>query len=739
LFVISVCAALIVNGILGIWLFYQEQMKSLVRLQHQQVELAAVKISQFIKEIESQLSWTTELPWSADMLDEIRYDALRLFREVPAIRELAQVDAAGREQLRVSRTALDVVRSQKDFSQDLWFIEALAHKVYYGPVYFRETEPFMILAMAGSRRNAGVTVAEINLKLIRDIVSQIDVGEHGQAYVIDERARIIADRDLSLVLRNTDVSQLTQVKMARDGSDTSMPQVVDGEDLLGRPVLSAYAQVAPLDWLVFVELPKSEAYAPLNRSILLSIILLVAGFLVAFMFGLQLARRMIDPIRKLRIGAMRIGGGDLGHRISIKTNDELEALGEQFNSMAGQLEESYATLERKVAQRTQQLELANLAKSRFLAVASHDLRQPLHALRLFVAQLRTPLKPEERARAIERVDAAVSEMSEMFNSLLDISKLDSGVLTPKIVEFPIARLLQKIETTFDQAVREKGLRLRVMRSNAWVRSDALLLERILLNLVSNAIRYTLRGGIVVGCRRRGETLRIEVWDSGPGIPEDQKQNIFREFFQLPTAERDRYGGLGLGLAIVDRLRRLLHHEIELTSTVGRGSRFTIVVPIAAERGTSVEAVRPPHPAAFVLQGKDILIIDDAPILLEGTGGLLRKWGCSVVTAGSADAALSELAKREHPPDLIISDYHLANGKTGIEAIERINAAFGAPIAAILISGDTAPERLRDAKDKGYILLHKPVDPMQLRTVMHQVFRTRDDTKVSGAASKGAPS
>jgi signal transduction histidine kinase/CheY-like chemotaxis protein len=722
LFVITVCVALIVSGISGIWLSYQQQKRSLIRLQSQQVELAAVKISQFVKEIQGQLDWTTQLPWSADSLDEIRYDALRVFREVPAIRELAQLDETGHEQLRLSRTAMDTVHSQKDFSDDRWFIEALVHKVSYGPVYFNESEPFVTLAMSGTRRDAGVLVAEINLKLIGDVVSEIDVGEQGEAYVIDERARIIAHPDISLVLRNTNVAELPQVKLARTGFDTSMPQVSDGEDLLGHPVLAAFAHVAPTGWLVFVERPKSEAYAPLNHSIVLSILLLVAAFLVAVISALRLARRMLDPIQTLRIGAIRIGGGDLSHRISIKTNDELEALGVQFNSMAAQLEESYATLERKVAERTQELELANLAKSRFLAVASHDLRQPLHALRLFVAQLRTPLEPEEGAKAVERIDQAVTEMSEMFNSLLDISKLDSGVLTPKIVEFPIARLLQKIEATFEQAAREKGLQLRVVRSSSWARSDALLLERMLLNLVTNAIRYTVRGGIVVGCRRRDDQLRIEVWDSGPGIPERDRQNIFREFFQLPTAERDRYGGLGLGLAIVDRLRRLLNHEIELTSRVGRGSRFAISVPRAAASVARVETVRPPHSPALAVEGKVILIIDDMPIVLEGTGGLLGKWGCAVVTAASEDAALIELAKRRRSPDLIISDFHLADGRTGIQAIERINSAAGKLIPAILISGDTAPERLRDAKDKGYILLHKPVDPMQLRTVMLQIFR-----------------
>jgi CheY-like chemotaxis protein len=226
-------------------------------------------------------------------------------------------------------------------------------------------------------------------------------------------------------------------------------------------------------------------------------------------------------------------------------------------------------------------------------------------------------------------------------------------------------------------------------------------------------------------------LRIEVWDSGPGIPEDQKQNIFGGFFQLPAPERNRYGGLGLGLAIVDRLRLLLNHQIDLASTVGRGSRFAILVPMADEGVTSTEPVD--SPAAFAVEGKVILVIADAPIVLEGTGGLLGKWGYSVLTAGSDEAALTRLAERQQRPDLIISDYHLASGKTGSRAIEQINAAFGSSIPAILISGDTAPEPLRDAKDRGYILLHKPVEPMRLRAVIHELFRDHDDRRDTGAA------
>ncbi|WLA75807.1 MASE1 domain-containing protein [Bradyrhizobium diazoefficiens] len=398
------------------------------------------------------------------------------------------------------------------------------------------------------------------------------------------------------------------------------------------------------------------------------------------------------------------------------------------------LRRAQVELERKVAERTQELELANAAKSRFLAMASHDLRQPLHALGLFIAQLRMPLRSGERTRTIELIDATRKEMDEMLNSLLDMSKLDAGILIPTITEFPIARLLQKIETTFDQATRETGLRLRVRRSDAWVRSDAMLLERILLNLVSNAVRYTLRGGIIVGCRRRGQMLRIEVWDSGPGIPEDQKQNIFGEFFQLAARDRNRYGSMGLGLAIVDRLRLLLNHPIDLASTVGRGSRFAILVPMADECDTSAEPVDSPHPAAFAVEGKLVLVIADAPIVQQGTGGLLGRWGYTVLTIGSDEAALIRLAERQQRPDLIISDYHLANGKTGIRAIEKINAAFGSSIPAILISGDTAPEPAREVKDRGYILLHKPVDPMRLRAVMHELLMDHGDGRDTRAAS-----
>jgi signal transduction histidine kinase len=353
LFLAVVCVALLSNGLFEIVFSYREHTDALIRIQREQAEGAAEKIAHFIKEIENQIGWTTQLTWSASTIEQRRFDGLRLLRQVPAITELAQLDPTGKEQLRVSRLVMDLGAAQTDYSQAPKFTEAVAKKVYYGPVYFRrESEPYMTLSLAGTRRDAGVSVAEVNLKLIWDVVSQIKVGERGVAYVIDADGRLIAHPDISLVLRNTDMTRLAQVAAARSGQ---ADLVQEGEDLHGGKVLSAFAPVSSLGWRVFVELPAEEAYASLYNSIKRSGLIMFCGLMLAFIAGLLLARRMVIPIQMLRAGAQRIGGGDLGQRISIKTGDELEGLADQFNDMANRLQESYSGLERKVEMRTREL------------------------------------------------------------------------------------------------------------------------------------------------------------------------------------------------------------------------------------------------------------------------------------------------------------------------------------------------------------------------------------------------
>jgi signal transduction histidine kinase len=404
LFVAVVAIALLSNGIFEVFFYYREHKASLIRIQHEQAEAAAAKISQFIKEIESQLGWTTQLPWSTSAnederkraVEQRRFDALRLLRQVPAITELAQVDSTGKERLRVSRLAMDVVDSGLDLSKDPKFTEAVARKVYYGPVYFRrESEPYMTLSLAGTRKDAGVSIAEVNLKLIWDVVSQIKVGEHGHAYVVGSQGRLIAHPDISLVLRNTDMSKLVQVNVAlaeqaaiakqqdeaaaalaaaqaasgvRPSSQPAQPappppRVVNPAtdslqgalNIQGQEVLTASAPIWPLRWIMFVELPVQEAYASLYAALQRLAVVLLAASMFAVLAGIFLARRMVGPIQALRAGAERIGGGDFAQRISIKTGDELEGLANQFNDMGSRLQESYADLENKVEQRTAEL------------------------------------------------------------------------------------------------------------------------------------------------------------------------------------------------------------------------------------------------------------------------------------------------------------------------------------------------------------------------------------------------
>lgn len=385
-------------------------------------------------------------------------------------------------------------------------------------------------------------------------------------------------------------------------------------------------------------------------------------------------------------------------------------------------------------EKSREFELAHLAKSRLLAAASHDLRQPLHALNLFVARLRDEPDPAQRERLVGKVESAVDSMNELFDALLDMSRLDAGMLEPNVTHFPLQRLLQRIETTFAGSAREKGLRLRVAPTRTWVRSDFILLERILFNLASNAVRYTVRGAVAIGCRRRGDLVRIDVLDSGPGIPPELQRDIFCEFYQAGGRQAHR-GGLGLGLSIVERLCQLLGHAIELDSRPDRGARFSILVPRAAVRATEQGPADTPGLNEPV-RGRLVVVVDDDQLVLDGMRDLLQSWGWHVVTCASAVEGLAQLAGGDRRPDLIISDCRLAGGGSGIEATRILRSAFKAPIPAFLISGDTGPDPLREASSAGYLLLRKPVSPMALRTTLGRVLRAGDQARRAPPAATG---
>jgi PAS domain S-box-containing protein len=314
-------------------------------------------------------------------------------------------------------------------------------------------------------------------------------------------------------------------------------------------------------------------------------------------------------------------------------------------------------------------ERANRAKSRFLAAAGHDLSQPLQAIAMFAAALRSSAADRESREAIEAIRQSLRSADELLNALLEVARLDAGTLTPQPKVFMVYDILERVEAGHAAQAREKGLKFRTAPCTLPVLSDPALLGRILSNLVSNAIRYTERGKVLIGCRRRGQMLRIEVWDTGIGIPESKWGAIFEEFYQIGNPERDRKRGLGLGLAIVDRLAKLLGHGIELRSWVGRGSMFAVVVPIGAPELLRRRGAAAPEEE---VSGAVVVVIDDEPMQREGMRRALGAWGCSVVPAASAEEALTQLVGSGRKPDVIIADYRLADGATGAQAIRTLS-------------------------------------------------------------------
>jgi signal transduction histidine kinase/ActR/RegA family two-component response regulator len=726
-FLLLVSCALLASEGTGLYFSYKETRAALFALQREKALAAALRIEQFITDIARQIGWTI-LPHGGSTLDQRYLELLKLLRQVPAVTEASWLDATGREQLRVSRLSMDRIGSGADRSGDPAFRQPTPGNPYFGPVHFRkETEPYMTTAVAPDRKSEGVTVVEVNLKFVWDVVSRIHVGETGHAYVVDRRGQLLSHPDISRVLQKSDFSGLPQVRTALALSATPGEGWRDpgtGRDPQGTRVLASHAPIPELGWVVFVEQPLTEAYAPLRAAMLRSGLLLLGALTLAVLASLALARRMVTPIRALQQGAARIGAGALDHTMEVTTGDELQALAEDFNRMAARLRESYAGLERKVAERTHELELASQAKSRFLRAASHDLRQPLHALGLFVAQLNERVLDPQTRRIALQVGAAVTALRDLLDAVLDVSRLDAGAILPELADFSIHTLLERLDTTFAPAATEKGLRLRVVPSGLLVCSDPVLLERILLNLVANAVRYTERGGIAIGCRRRGQRVRIEVWDTGIGIAPEQQGAIFQEFYQVANPEHDRGRGLGLGLAIAARLAGLLGCRIEVASRPGKGSVFAVEVPRGQHPPTPVSAA----PAVGVtdrLRGAFVLVVDDDALVRDAVRALLMQWSCEVAVAANGAEAVAALERYDRLPDALLCDLRLPGAETGIQVVRRVHELAGTAIPAALVSGDTAPEALREARASGYPLLPKPVAPAKLRALIEHLVSQSD--------------
>jgi signal transduction histidine kinase len=566
---------------------------------------------------------------------------------------------------------------------------------------------------------------------------------------------------MSLLLRRGNVSEVSALRLLDDASEalqfnrdllqTALDQVRHGlsvfdkdmhlicwnrqfRELLDLP--EEFVQLGlPLDTILRVSAGRAGLESPVLDEVIGDRVMKLAVRQEIF-HERDLSRNKILEVRTSPMpqGGIVITFSDITHRVASDAA----------------LSRANETLERRVQERTMELlqvnaalaeakraaDAANLDKTRFIAAASHDILQPLNAARLYAVSLVERQLPGPEAHLIRNLDASLSAVEEIFAALIDVSRMDAGRLEPDIEAFPLAAIFDQLKVEFEPSAREKGLKLVVENTSAWVSSDRRLLKRVLQNLLANSIKYTSRGRVLMGARRRGNKLAIGVYDTGPGIAKSEQAIIFKEFHRLSeTAGSQR--GVGLGLSIVERICKVLNVRLELNSVLGRGSTFSVHVPVTTQRRPTPQVRSPAAPAPGSFEGIRVLCLDNEPAVLAGMEALLKGWNCSVELSASAEAFLSRRigfpSANIKWPDVILADYHLDVG-TGVEAVARVRAVSGRALPAIIITADHSNDVQRDIRSAELIQLKKPVKPAALRAALaHALLGHRSDASQSQPA------
>ena len=496
------------------------------------------------------------------------------------------------------------------------------------------------------------------------------------------------------------------------------------EDTVARPLLG----------YVVLEFSRQAALQSQRQMMLTGALIALTGLLFGALLAMRLGRAVLRPILRVASMVESIAAGQLSTRVKVLPNDPLRDLQLGLNEMAQSLEAGRNEMQQRIEAATaalrekmEEAETATLAKSRFLAAASHDLRQPTHALGLFVARLGQLPHDEQTQGLIGSLELSVQAMQELLDGLLDISRLEANAVQVQVRRFRLSDVFQQLALEMALPATEKGLRLRVRPSEVVVLSDSTLLHRVLLNLVSNAISYTRRGGVLLACRAGadGRHAYIEVWDSGVGIAPEHQQDIFKEFYQVGNAQRDRRKGLGLGLNIVQRTLALLGHRLQMWSRPGHGTRFRIEVELASLGVVPERRIQRRTVVMDDLAGLRVLVIEDDALARDGLVSLLNSWGSVVAMADGLPAALQQL-RPGVAPDLVISDYRLCDNENGIDVVQQLRAAAARQIPAFLLSGETDPALIQAAQQAGLTLLHKPVRPAKLRSLIRRLAIPHQD-------------
>jgi signal transduction histidine kinase/CheY-like chemotaxis protein len=749
-------SVLTIGSILALYHYFQDQRRA-HEVQTAEARAASASIDAYLRDIEGVLkSLSRRLPEGAAAgRDAQASDFREALRFEPAILNIRSLDANFRENNFVSRVDADRVASGNPQPSIEQLMKGCAAAFCYGPVFVRDqTEPYVAVAVNGHPSKETLS-AEISVRFIDDLLAKLSIGKAGRAYVVDLNGHLLAHPDLRTLLRRTDISQLPQVREVRAALAQGRAELpsVWGESPDGGDVFSSATRIVGPDWLLYVEQPAAEVLRTVKTTIGVTVLVLVVGMGAACLASLLLAKRLAKPILQLRDGAQRLGSGDLSAKIDIHSHDEIQSVAAAFNGMADSLRTLYENLESKVLERTRDLAQANeristqarevsvlnkklgvqlqelnvkreaadresAAKTRFVATASHDLRQPMHAVGLLVGILAERQISPEISGLLNKIQLSVSALENLFETLLDISKLDAGIVAPHLSCVSLESMLGSVELAHAQAAADKGLSLRVHGSRTLVYTDSALLFSMLGNLVSNAIRYTERGHVDVCCRKEGRFVSLYVCDTGIGIPNSELDRVFEEFYQLTDSNRTRGQGLGLGLAIVRRAADLMGYALSARSVVGSGSVFGIRLPIADAGQFRQMAPVPQGAQDPLLAGAFIVLIDDDPDSRFATEAIFRSWRCHVIAGSCGGAVRQELSQHLRQPDLIVADYWLKDDETGIAVIQDLRRDAEARIPAIILTADNDMALASAARTHDIAFLQKPANAQRIRrTVM----------------------
>jgi signal transduction histidine kinase len=610
--VVLIAGGLVSAGLLEIYFRHSESLEQVQVAQQEAASRAALQIEQFIRNIATTMKAFTKNadPSFPVVFVEYEFELRRLLFLAPAITEALVTDGDGIIRAQVSRFRAVAPLLKKDLSQTTAFRESRQGRAHFGAVYFRDSDPFLSVSVPIEElpgEVVGVLQAETSLRDILDVVSAVRFGAPGYRYVMTRSGDLIAHSNIRTVSQRRDLAALSQVKAAfRSGTDLPTSRATTAYNTEREKVFSSHALIPILDWAIFIERPVREAYAPIYASLFRTSILLLIGLFVAIVATLFVSRRVVRPLETLRRGVERIRQGDLSTRLDVSTGDELQILSDEFNEMAANLKEAYTGLERKVAERTQELTTANLKlaeasrhKSEFLANVNHELRTPVSAIigysRLLLRETEDQIDALQRANLQDLLHNAERLLHEI-DSLLDLAKIEAGKMEVRLEPVRVQEVIQDALCIIEPLLNGGAVRLsrEISPRIPVLNADREKLRHIVLNLLDNAVKFTDRGEITISAFQEDASLRVVVADTGIGIHAEDLSRIFEEFHRARSSSNRRYRGTGLGLAIVKRSVDLLGGTVAVESELGKGSRFTVVLPF---RRTGIEPHNRREPTA----------------------------------------------------------------------------------------------------------------------------------------------